>query len=534
MIDVNKIFPDWEIDMMNKWVMTYAAGNFTEGERVPFEDVLSKSWAIHKEKLYNIFGEKLILSKDIVIPESFEEVVLRVSKALDDITNPLCKFTRKLWEKRNSISYYDHNYEFWNWVCGQICDSYHLTKNIYNGRRISIYSEKLDKTLTFDKGIGAVKMLGKIAEAFDIEGFEEFRIEHSRLVEPKGVSGTLCLSIHPMDYMTMSDNSYDWQSCMNWRDWGCYRRGTVEMMNSPMVVVAYLKGSKEFSVPGSYKWNNKKWRTLLVMSPELITSIKGYPYQHNDLNKIAVEWLAELANLANVSNYDMKSCEVRKYGYKGLYLGEDEYNPTDEWPIAFSTNSMYNDFGSNGDFGHCCIFSMDYLDNKYPIEINYSGDAQCVWCGGIEGNGYTYFNEEENLCCVSCGGSSEYCPYCDSHIDSPDDLIDVEGYTYCECCIHDECARDAFDGEWHHYCDMRQIYLVESIETTNFDRLWDYRDIWVHDENLHRVPATVREREWNYTVYIVERENATPEILRLFGIWDNKEENLYFEAIKDN
>ena len=140
----------------------------------------------------------------------------------------------------------------------------------------------------------------------------------------------------------------------------------------------------------------------------------------------------------------------------------------------------------------------------------------------------------KNLCCVSCGGNSEYCPHCDSHIDSPDDLINVEGYTYCECCIHDECARDAFDGKWHHYCDMRQIYLVESIETTNFDRLWDYRDIWVYDENMYRIPATAREREWDYTVYVVERENATPEILRLFGILNNNEENYYFNAIKDN
>ena len=38
----------------------------------------------------------------------------------------------------------------------------------------------------------------------------------------------------------MSDNNSGWESCMSWRNNGCYRRGTVEMMNSPYVIVAYL------------------------------------------------------------------------------------------------------------------------------------------------------------------------------------------------------------------------------------------------------------------------------------------------------
>lgn len=32
---------------------------------------------------------------------------------------------------------------------------------------------------------------------------------------------------------------------MSWRDNGGYRRGTVEMMNSSMVIVAYLKRWRE-------------------------------------------------------------------------------------------------------------------------------------------------------------------------------------------------------------------------------------------------------------------------------------------------
>ena len=93
-----------------------------------------------------------------------------------------------------------------------------------------------------------------------LEEFEDFRIKHSRILSEKEFIGRLSLSIHPLDFMTMSDNDSDWSSCMSWRTCGSYRRGTVEMMNSPCVVVAYLSASKPMVLDrGShFKWNIKK------------------------------------------------------------------------------------------------------------------------------------------------------------------------------------------------------------------------------------------------------------------------------------
>ena len=49
-------------------------------------------------------------------------------------------------------------------------------------------------------------------------------------------------------------------------DEGSYRLGTVEMMNSPMVICAYLSGKNQMDINGVYEWNSKKWRAWAIVS----------------------------------------------------------------------------------------------------------------------------------------------------------------------------------------------------------------------------------------------------------------------------
>jgi hypothetical protein len=122
---------------------------------------------------------------------------------------------------------------------------------LYNDKEsLSFVSPKDGSKVTITLGMKFMKALGKVVEAYNLdqEMFEEFRIAHSQILNDKKLSGRLCLSIHPLDYMTMSDNESDWGSCMSWREGGCYRRGTVEMMTSPVVVVAYLKSEIDMNL----------------------------------------------------------------------------------------------------------------------------------------------------------------------------------------------------------------------------------------------------------------------------------------------
>ena len=101
-----------------------------------------------------------------------------------------------------------------------------------------------------------------LSDIADMEAiFEQMRIKHSQILNKKRLKGTLCLSIHPLDYITISDNNCDWDSCMTWTGDDCpgeYRLGTLEMMNSPSVVVAYLDSKEPYHpLDDGRAWSNK-------------------------------------------------------------------------------------------------------------------------------------------------------------------------------------------------------------------------------------------------------------------------------------
>ena len=104
----------------------------------------------------------------------------------------------------------------------------------------------------------------------------------------------------------MSDNNSNWQSCMNWQEEGCYRIGTVEMMNSNNVLCCYIEqgktnwyfGGHQTAEDGSidaYIWNDKKWRILTYITKDIIMSGKSYPYNNDDYSKKIITEVRDLA-----------------------------------------------------------------------------------------------------------------------------------------------------------------------------------------------------------------------------------------------
>ena len=292
-----------------------------------------------------------------------------------------------------------------------------------------------------------MKALAKIAEAYNIEGFEDFRICHSLIHNQRKIVGDISLSIHPLDYWTMSDNTNGWDSCMSWENYGGYRQGTVEMMNSPAVVVAYMS-SKEPMRIGDLNWNNKKWRQLFIVDKKVILGIKSYPYYNDELTMEITKWLKELAEtnmgwqyFGDVYNEPMK------------YRSEPFYNPEhteDKFRIKFNfySNNMYTDVGcldwhpmyvskdihENGNIeGSCKVNSCIQFD------YNYSGDAQCVCCGSLNSA-----VEEYELCCENCQFVLK-CDECGYRI-SEDCYYYLEGYRLCDECW-DEKVRECI------YCE---------------------------------------------------------------------------------
>lgn len=103
----------------------------------------------------------------------------------------------------------------------------------------------------------------------------------SMILQEDKISGYLCLSVHPLDYLSSSENNYNWRSCHALD--GEYRSGNLSYMLDTTTIVCYICGDEQEKLPRfpySVPWNSKKWRMLLFVSTEKNALFAGrhYPF----------------------------------------------------------------------------------------------------------------------------------------------------------------------------------------------------------------------------------------------------------------
>lgn len=313
-------------------------------------DYILRFWNQNKQNLFTILGNELILEKDFTFPMNHDELAENLHHFR--LNSQFCQ-------------------DFWSWYYKECGDESRevrtslrslllncLETNHYDGFTINV------KGYLLRNGIKAMKALKNLNDRFvHSPHYEEFRLEHSRILNQKEIKGTLCLSIHPLDYLTLSDNDYDWDSCLSIiNDIGSHRNGTIEMMNSEYVIVGYIKGKEPFE-----GCSNKKWRSLFIVSKDIISAVKAYPYDNKDITNECLRWLRELAQKANFSTYYDKTVLV----FSGAYIEE---KPFEKVKFYIRTNYMYNDYyGSHPSYISLLVDDVNY--------INYSGPMNCLICG---------------------------------------------------------------------------------------------------------------------------------------------------------
>lgn len=105
--------------------------------------------------------------------------------------------------------------------------------------------------------------------------------EASMIIQENKLTGYLCLSVHPLDYLSSSENQCNWRSCHALN--GDYRAGNLSYMCDKSTVICYIRGEEEVKLPNfpdSVFWNNKKWRMLLHFSEDknLVFAARPYPF----------------------------------------------------------------------------------------------------------------------------------------------------------------------------------------------------------------------------------------------------------------
>lgn len=440
---------------------------------VSIREVLNGSWARANQDLFKLLGNKLILTKEFLYEKSLCELESELRHMVDN-RGEYGRSNRQGYKFVNAYyawirytfpmpsTYYNEDtycYDYYseedeiiakrNGVIrdglGNLISYFTLAENRYEGNDFSL-PLKDGREYRVASGCKPMKALSKIADSYGLEGFEDFRICHSLVHNQKKLAGNISISIHPLDYWTMSDNDCGWDSCMSWQDVGGFRQGTVEMMNSPSVIVAYIDAKEPMKI-GEYTWSNKKWRQLFIVDKDVILGIKSYPYYNDKLSETIINWLKELAETNMGWEYFGDADKPIKYD--GDLIVHPNY--MEEKPIKFDfySNFMYTDVGccdyhpmyvgkhihESGEHNGC---ERNWCDKKViTIHYNYSGDSQCISCGVLTDN----FDSECCLCCNNCQEGELRCSECGERI--YDDDYSVRGYVMCEDC-YNNLVRDCF------------------------------------------------------------------------------------------
>lgn len=162
---------------------------------------------------------------------------------------------------------------------------YSELRNFIQMNKEGFYENKVVNPYITQKG-QLIPEGAKLVKAFknftdDVESLASIQNTASHIIQQKEVSGTLCLSVHPLDFLTLSVNKCGWTSCVNLFD-GEYKASILSFMGDPCTIVCYIKTSEGDKVPypGGFEWNSKKWRMLLSISEDknMIVANRQYPF----------------------------------------------------------------------------------------------------------------------------------------------------------------------------------------------------------------------------------------------------------------
>ncbi len=450
-------------------------GYHLDAETAPVATLL-KPWATAKDEyLYRLMGEQLILEKRVTyehveceLTEEVQKVVTAHGKfrygfedalflALGGDTETHASSYSKYcygWDGDNSLK------DFYTTLADSLC-TLSLVKNRIEKR---VAASICGKRITINKDEKIMRAVRRVCELICrqtndltlLDDFEEFRLDISRAMGDRAISGTMCLSIHPLDFATASDNSNDWSSCMSWREDGCYRLGTTEMLNSPMVICAYLKSDVQRLEWGFHTWNSKRWRAWIIVTPDLILCNRNYPFNNDSLSREAIEWVRELAAEHMNWHYAAEVKTIHEWREQNLDL-------------FFSTNYMYNDTEGNEStllvtVNEDRIAEALTKDRVLTIETDYSGLAECMHCGETDPD---RFSAAETLLCDECN-DIHHCSRCGYEL-SEANYFDPDGNILCEDCFYNRCGICTECGETDWSDNM--VCVAVPYNKTLFNRL---------------------------------------------------------------
>lgn len=307
---------------------------------------------------------------------------------------------------------------------------------------------------------------------------EEVRQKLSMLIQSNKVTGRLVLSVHPLDFLSASENNHGWRSCHALD--GEYRSGNLSYMLDNLTIMAYLKSdapdTKLPRFPSDVPWNDKKWRCYFFFDWDrnLCYAGRQYPFHTDRALELVAEMLRKLGYFVDNPDHDyaysmwsgtMVQTDIlphkfHHWGIKGeTIINGETFNfgetkvicgpeddlrvvPLKQYVGTHNDAMCFNDLINSHTYAP---YIMNFRGAEYFPNHN-RGEAKmilgapttCVCCGErLAANSDTFI-------CTTCNhqyrlGDEVTCSCCGDTLSSDDNWYEIDGDIWCQNC---------FDSHW--------------------------------------------------------------------------------------
>lgn len=171
------------------------------------------------------------------------------------------------------------------------------------------------ETISINEGMKLLKAFKFFED--DKTVLDKLQIAASMIIQENKIEGRLCLSVHPLDFLSSSENNHNWRSCHALD--GDYRAGNLSYMLDSSTVICYLRSDKEEVLPNfppEVPWNSKKWRVLLFFSDswDLLFAGRQYPFSTESGINFVKDKLLPYAGLSSWSDWTSDRLERMENG----------------------------------------------------------------------------------------------------------------------------------------------------------------------------------------------------------------------------
>jgi len=364
--------------------------------------------------------------------------------------------------------------------------------NFYTNRTVEDFTFEdwySEENITIAKGIKIGKALKFFIQDKDV--LTDLQMAVSRVIQKDKVKGKLCLSIHPLDYLSSSENNHNWRSCHALD--GEYSMGNLSYMVDESTVICYLKSEEDTILPNfppTLPWNNKKGSGLIHFSNdrEMIFSGRQYPFSSNRGLDLVLEKLLPPTGLGKdwtkwdntfltefkgngesltfnspyvpINNSLIKLNELVKCGegslnyndvlYSNYYTPYYSYCEDHPWYRSYTGGTTNNTRFEIGKAVKCLCCEHDYItltdiprcidcEQEYGT-ADHESFEECAECGERVHVDNAYYVEGVGYVCETCfyeSGNYVRCDDCGYMMLKSDAIQDEDGHHYCRWCARE-------------------------------------------------------------------------------------------------